>query len=364
MDNKKLNTQLYEKMFEEQEKYRGWLLTQPPEEILNHTYEYTVREDILMALENNDISSEQATALLKSPAPLGDVFKEFENRETGYMDIVLDCITDRANTVIQAEQEQRKALLATPLYKYPATYAREHDELPQYRASHKANIACRDAIDDAIRDNYRDNCLGHDAAKQVIAEFGFDRTLYVLANTVREKDWDGRIDHRNKEWARTIPVFEDENGLGDNRNREFVVDKAHPGLLDLFVNQARREYTLSQPLTKEDIQQEASRILRKLQDPREPNSPNGTHFMVQISPDFLLRAGTKEQDKLFDMLPFDSLTFSGMKDCKGLFATISKDENRNQLLRERRPSVRDKLQKTTPAPKTPAAPRKTKEQER
>lgn len=362
MDNEKLNTQLYEKMFEEQEKYRGWLLGQPPEEIINHTYEYTVREDILMALENNDISSEQATALLKSPAPLGDVFKEFENRETGYMDIVLDCITDRANTVIQAEQEQRKALLATPLYKYPATYAREHDELPQYRASHKANIACRDAIDDAIRDNYRDNCLGHDAAKQVIAEFGFDRTLYVLANTVREKDWDGRIDHRNKDWARTIPVFEDESGFGDNRNREFVVNKAHPGLLDLFVTQARRKYTLSQPLTKEDIQQEAARILSKLQDPREPNSPNGTHFMAQISPDFLLRAGTKEQDKLFAMLPFDSLTFSGMKDRKGLYATISKDENRNQPLRLRKPSVRDKLQKTTPAPKAPAK-KKSKDME-
>lgn len=353
MDTEKLNTQLYEKMFEEQEKYRGWLLTQPPEEILKHTYEYTVREDILMSLENNDVSAEQATALLKSPSPLADVFSEYENRETGYMEIVLDCITDRANTVIQTEQEQRKALLATPLYKYPATYARENDELPQYRASHKANIACRDAIDDAIRDHYRDNCLGHDAAKQVITEFGFDRTLYVLANTVREKDWDGRIDHRNKDWARTIPVFEDENSFGDNRNREFVVDKAHPGLLDLFVTQARREYTLSQPLSKEDIQQEASRILSKLQDPREPNSPNGTHFMAQISPDFLLRAGTKEQDKLFDMLPFDSLTFSGMKDRKGLFATISKDENRHQPLRERRPSVRDKLQNTTPAPKAP-----------
>ena len=362
MDNEKLNTQLYEKMFEEQEKYRGWLLGQPPEEILNHTYEYTVREDILMTLENNDVSDEQASALLKSPAPLGDIFKEFENRETGYMDIVLDCITDRANTVIQTEQEQRKALLATPLYKYQATYAREHDELPQYRASHKANIACRDAIDDAIRDNYRDNCLGHDAAKQVITEFGFDRTLYVLANTVREKDWDGRIDHKNKDWARTIPVFEDDNGFGDNRNREFVVNRAHPGLLDLFVTQARREYTLSQPLTKEDIRQEATRILSKLQDPREPNSPSGTHFMAQISQDFLLRAGTKEQDKLFAMLPFDSLTFSGMKDRKGLFATISKDENRNQPLRLRKPSVRDKLQKNAPAPKTPTK-KKSKDME-
>lgn len=127
-------------------------------------------------------------------------------------------------------------------------------ELEQYRASHKANIACRDAIDNTISNNYRDNCLGSDSAKQVIAEFGLDRTLYVLANTIREKDWDGRIDRRNKDWAQTIPVFDDDNGFGYNRNRDFVVDKSHPGLLNLFVNQARREYLLSQPLTKEDVQ--------------------------------------------------------------------------------------------------------------
>lgn len=39
MTNEELNTQLYQKMFAEQEKYRDWLLTLAPEEILNHTYE-------------------------------------------------------------------------------------------------------------------------------------------------------------------------------------------------------------------------------------------------------------------------------------------------------------------------------------
>ena len=33
-------TQLYERMFEEQERFREWLLAQPPSEILNHCYEY------------------------------------------------------------------------------------------------------------------------------------------------------------------------------------------------------------------------------------------------------------------------------------------------------------------------------------
>ena len=38
------NTALYEKMAAEQDKFRDWLKSQPPEEILKHTYEYTVRE--------------------------------------------------------------------------------------------------------------------------------------------------------------------------------------------------------------------------------------------------------------------------------------------------------------------------------
>ena len=40
MTNEELNTALYKKVFAEQEKYREWLLSQPPDEILNHCYEY------------------------------------------------------------------------------------------------------------------------------------------------------------------------------------------------------------------------------------------------------------------------------------------------------------------------------------
>ena len=42
MNNQELNTALYEKLFAEQEKFKGWLLTQPPSEILNHAYECTM----------------------------------------------------------------------------------------------------------------------------------------------------------------------------------------------------------------------------------------------------------------------------------------------------------------------------------
>ena len=109
MTNEELNTKLYEKMFEEQEKYREWLLSQPPAEILNHTYEYTMREDILLSLEYNDLSDKQCKALLKSPCPLGDVFKDFEKRETGHMDDIRETIESRANHVIREDFIKKQA---------------------------------------------------------------------------------------------------------------------------------------------------------------------------------------------------------------------------------------------------------------
>lgn len=103
MTTEELNTQLYEKMFAEQEKYRQWLLTQPPDEILNHAYEYTIRNDILLSLEYNDLNRKQAQALLKSPCPLDDVFKTWEKQETSHMRDIFNTIEARANAVLREE---------------------------------------------------------------------------------------------------------------------------------------------------------------------------------------------------------------------------------------------------------------------
>lgn len=134
----------------------------------------------------------------------------------------------------------------TQLYLYPASYAHEHGEREQYRASYKANIACKEAIEQAIADHYRDNRLDTDAVHQVLEQFGYDRMFYVLANTVRQKDWDGRISRDNKAWAKTIPISEDKDTFGSDRNVYFVVDRSHPGLTDLFLTQARKEYAMIQ----------------------------------------------------------------------------------------------------------------------
>ena len=111
MTTEELNTQLYEKMFAEQEKYRQWLLTQPSDEILKHAYEFTIREDILLSLEYNELPAKQAKALLKSPCPLNDIFRTWDRMETGHMQNIFDAIESRANTVLRQDftKSQREA---------------------------------------------------------------------------------------------------------------------------------------------------------------------------------------------------------------------------------------------------------------
>ena len=69
-------------------------------EKLREKHDVTISR-ILMTLENNDLRLDQAQALLSSPTPLADVFKEFENRETDYMDVVRDSMESRANTLLR-----------------------------------------------------------------------------------------------------------------------------------------------------------------------------------------------------------------------------------------------------------------------
>ncbi len=138
----------------------------------------------------------------------------------------------------------------TPIYKHSGTYAQEHDELKKYFASCNAHGACKAAIEQAIARHYHDNCLSRDAAKEVIAQFGINRTMYVLAATVQAKDSDGRIDQDNKAWARTFPLVADVDTFGRDRTRELELYRSHPGLIDLFTHMVREEAAISRPVYK------------------------------------------------------------------------------------------------------------------
>ena len=108
MADTELSSKLYEKVSAEQDKFRAWLMDQPPADILNHAVEYAVREDILMEMEALELPDDQVRALLASPDTMADIYKTFSKMvDTGHMDVVRESIEDRAATLSmeQAVQE-------------------------------------------------------------------------------------------------------------------------------------------------------------------------------------------------------------------------------------------------------------------
>ena len=155
MKNDPLVVKLYNKMQREQNEYRAWLLAQPPEEMLHHAYEYSVREDIILATEEMNLTLAQRF--------------------------------------------------------------------------------------DGMR-------LGAGAVEQVVAEYGLERTKYVLAAAIQTRDGDGRISRTNRKWADSIRTIKDMDRRGFDRSCYYADLQAHTCLLDGFVNQVRKfERAKAQP---------------------------------------------------------------------------------------------------------------------
>lgn len=156
-----------------------------------------------------------------------------------------------------------------PVYDKTASYARENNELETYRASKKANMACKTAITDAIRRNYNNNTLDTKTAlKELTESFPLERIAVIAAVSLRDKDWDGRISRENKAWAKAFPFPKDIDDWGSDRNIVYAISETHPGLLDLFANAVRKEleHTKTIPLKKPSLVGKLNRPLPQKAD--------------------------------------------------------------------------------------------------
>ena len=122
------------------------------------------------------------------------------------------------------------------LYTGSIEEAKRQDEVELWRESYRENCRCARAIEEAIKKGFDGKSLDSGCAKAVIEEFGFGRVNFVLANTLREKEWDLRFSASNCRWAKSIFVPKDPSYW------VFAVD-SHPAVLNGFCDQARREWT-------------------------------------------------------------------------------------------------------------------------
>lgn len=121
------------------------------------------------------------------------------------------------------------------LYKYSMQEAVRCGEKALWKESYKENCICARSIETSIRENFDGMSLKQDCAKSVISQFGFERVMWVLANTIKEKHQDGRFSADNREWARSFFI------PGENHCQDYSVE-SHPAVLDGFINQVRQEW--------------------------------------------------------------------------------------------------------------------------
>ena len=141
---------------------------------------------------------------------------------------------------ILSEMQRTRARAYTPVYRRTAAYARESGELEAWRASHRENIACREAIDKAIAKHFDGAHLDRQALSTVFDAYGAERVYYVLANSVITKEYDGRFSRDNRAWAQAENVAVERTEFGYTRNDEFAC-RSHPAVLDGYIQMARRE---------------------------------------------------------------------------------------------------------------------------
>ena len=122
---------------------------------------------------------------------------------------------------------------ATGIYKHTADYALKNGEIELFHESANVNNECAKAIDAAIQASNYDQYFYKitEAVKTVVDSFGFDRVNWVLASTIHQRFFDGRISSSNQNWARDFDV-------PDERRPGFIVN-THLAVLDGFIREVR-----------------------------------------------------------------------------------------------------------------------------
>lgn len=98
-----VNLELYRRVEKEFAEFKLKLLGESPEEILKNAYEFTIKEDILFSLEENNICTRDAETLLKREHPLDDIYQKHEHMGSKHMEEVYDAIECCAH---QLEREE------------------------------------------------------------------------------------------------------------------------------------------------------------------------------------------------------------------------------------------------------------------
>lgn len=122
-----------------------------------------------------------------------------------------------------------------PMYNRSFDEAKHNNETELFWNSFRENIRCREYLDKQIAECFDGYHLPGICVENCVNEFGYDRTMWVIANTILERKGDGRFHRENTEWAKHFNIPK------SSRNYEFALN-SHSCLVDGVADYVREMY--------------------------------------------------------------------------------------------------------------------------
>lgn len=132
--------------------------------------------------------------------------------------------------------------MAVEFYRYSYRTAEHDGDVEEYRASRDENRRCMEFIQNPqtglYANAYKDNVVDKDGAylDKCISEFGMQRMMFVIANTVKMSKHDGRWSPEVKEWARIFMLSH------TRENADGCLSQIHTGVVNILAEEIIKKY--------------------------------------------------------------------------------------------------------------------------
>lgn len=130
---------------------------------------------------------------------------------------------------------------ALPKKVYPHSYeeARARGQTAQHRRSYRLNVECALSIRAASTLNLANGHVPLENVREVLEDYGPERVMWVLANTIQQRGSDTRYTEDSRRWAENFPIPADPYKNGDLRFG-YLIEGWPPHVVE-FLNLARVE---------------------------------------------------------------------------------------------------------------------------
>lgn len=105
---RRINEMLHEKVEAEYQNFLEELEKKEPKEIIASSYEKVFKEDIVLALTENELPYDRAKALLRMDYPLEGAYQAWLKQDVTYMEDLRDCVDDYAKRVCEKRREEKE----------------------------------------------------------------------------------------------------------------------------------------------------------------------------------------------------------------------------------------------------------------